>query len=180
MAYYLLSEDTTYNLVLNSTNKISGSNNNATYQVNFQDFLPQNFDKFKVVFSAQTAGGYYKDVGSNVYSSCKVYINFNSRSYSYDTSTKGQSTLMGILQRDVQTSTSIGNTLSAFYAQYPPRTIIRPITNQITVTFLNTQSSGAFVNTDSSGNALTDMTDYTIFLEFIPIGTSSKRETSTI
>ena len=50
-----------YTLFLNSTDKVSGSNNNANYQVNWDDFLPRDIDNYKVVFSFQTAGGYYRD-----------------------------------------------------------------------------------------------------------------------
>ena len=34
-----------YTLFINSNNKVSGTNNNATYQINW-DFLPQNASKF--------------------------------------------------------------------------------------------------------------------------------------
>jgi hypothetical protein len=50
-----------YTLFLNSTDKVSGTNNNANYQVNWDDFLPRDIDNYKVVFSFQTAGGYYRD-----------------------------------------------------------------------------------------------------------------------
>lgn len=50
-----------YTVFLNSNDKVSGSNNNATYQINWDDFLPRDVDFYKVVFSFQTAGGYYKD-----------------------------------------------------------------------------------------------------------------------
>jgi hypothetical protein len=50
-----------YTLFLNSTDKVSGTNNNANYDVNWDDFLPRDIDNYKVVFSFQTAGGYYRD-----------------------------------------------------------------------------------------------------------------------
>ena len=50
-----------YTVFLNSTDKVSGSNNNGTYQINWDDFLPRDVDFYKVVFSFQTSGGYYKD-----------------------------------------------------------------------------------------------------------------------
>ena len=51
----------TYNLIINSSDKISGTNNNATFQINWDDFLPRKFNMYKVIFSFQTTGGYYKD-----------------------------------------------------------------------------------------------------------------------
>ena len=50
-----------YTLFLNSTDKISGTNNNANYQVNWDDFLPREIENYKVVYSFQTAGGFYRD-----------------------------------------------------------------------------------------------------------------------
>ena len=50
-----------YSLVINSADKISGTNNNATYQVNWDDFLPRDISNYKVVYSFQTSGGYYCD-----------------------------------------------------------------------------------------------------------------------
>jgi len=50
-----------YTVFLNSTDKVSGSNNNANYQINWDDFLPRDVDFYKVVFSFQTSGGYYRD-----------------------------------------------------------------------------------------------------------------------
>jgi hypothetical protein len=56
-----MSEKETYTLFLNSTDKISGTNNNGQYLVNWDDFLPRGYNFFKMLFSFQTAGGYYKD-----------------------------------------------------------------------------------------------------------------------
>ena len=50
-----------YTVFLNSTDKVSGNNNNATYQINWDDFLPRDVDFYKLVFSFQTSGGYYRD-----------------------------------------------------------------------------------------------------------------------
>jgi hypothetical protein len=51
-----------YTLYISSNDKISGSNNNGVYDVNYSDFLPQDFDKYKVGFAFQSGGGQYKDV----------------------------------------------------------------------------------------------------------------------
>ena len=50
-----------YTLFLNSSDKVSGTNNNANFDVNWDDFLPRDIEYFKVVYSFQTAGGYYRD-----------------------------------------------------------------------------------------------------------------------
>ena len=57
----LVVDSTSYTKVIKSADKISGTNNNATYQVNWRDFLPDNYQCYKVAFSFQTIGDYYGD-----------------------------------------------------------------------------------------------------------------------
>ena len=184
LAFYSTMDKTTYSLVINSADKVSGTNNNANYNINFQNFLPQNYDKYKVIFSAQTACGYYKDPVGNAssYGSAKLLIDFNCRQYSYDTSKNSQSTVLGFLQRYGPTSavTTASTVLSTFYCQYPPRCITRPITTNIHVKFINKQDNTPFVDTNSSGATTTDMTSYSIFLEFIRLEDSIRNPNSTI
>ena len=293
----------TYSLVINSQDKISGTNNNATYQVNWDDFLPRDITNYKVLYAFRSAGGYYSDgltkiptttgganllysnspyvtsiystvgtlaVGSNTftvgtttganivnglyvfamsttntalncfpngttvigtsgtgtgatvyfsnnsiyplptgsyiymynnanvspvtYCSARLLLGFNTSSYSFDTSIKGQSINLGICQRDIQTSLSKSNTLSTFYCQIPPRCIVRPINNFINIQVLNncyfaggiTSYSGTnpatysltpvntnyLTDTNQVGSAIAssnDMTSYNLYLEFIPL-----------
>ena len=44
-------ETKSYTLYLSSVDKVSGTNNNATFNVNFQDFLPKEYDTYKIGFS---------------------------------------------------------------------------------------------------------------------------------
>lgn len=276
----LIVDATTYSLVINSADKISGTNNNATYQVNWRDFLPDNFNTYKVAFSFQTIGGYYGDgifsntgpnlgstvlttttqlygigvavigvasvvnvavgqyvigqginpgttvisiaannvtlsiptlgviangsqvyfyVAANVnaitYSSARVIMQNQGRSFSFDTQNKGPSTNLGILQRDIQLASSKSNALSCFYCQNPPRTLARPNQNLITINIMNNYSfAGGIVSynngvpiystmatnqnfltdTNASGSVIAaDMTGYTMLLEFIPISSSA-------
>lgn len=53
--------DATYTLVLNSNDKVAGTNNNATFQINWKDFLPEEYDRYKMVYTFQTSGGFYSD-----------------------------------------------------------------------------------------------------------------------
>ena len=71
------------------------------------------------------------------FSSARILANFGTKSYSYDTSVKGQSLNLGVITRDVQTVTSKSNTYSAFYCQNNPRTIKRPMNNQLTISIMN-------------------------------------------
>lgn len=53
-------ENKTYVLVLNSNQKVYGTNNQSQFNVDFS-FLPKNFQYFKMNYSFQSSGGVYKD-----------------------------------------------------------------------------------------------------------------------
>lgn len=241
---YSIIEKSSYTLYINSTDKLSGTkNNNASYQVNWDDFLPVKYRLYKMIWSLNSVGGYYKDtnnvtvqvsassagasninmtsttglfVGMGVVSSAYVAANsyivsitpntlvqlntslltaipnstnvnftgqifsggivkvdFGSGSLSFDTANKSGSYTVGYIQRDPQSTTSSSNTLSAFYAQNPPKTINRPSQNFLNVQVYNAQTPLLnLVNTDISGNALSDMTNYNLCMEFVPIDNS--------
>ena len=58
-------ETKNYSLFINSTDKLSGStNNNAKYDIGWDDFLPREYDNYKMSFSFQSVGGNYKDTTS--------------------------------------------------------------------------------------------------------------------
>jgi len=302
-----------YSLVINSADKISGTNNNATYSIDWEQFIPRDISNYKVAYSFQSVGGYYSDgvtkipnitgtsntllystspyastsnsasiavgvntfafsaagftgsvltsaaitaglyifvtnvnypglnffpIGTQVlgftggtpaggggstvylsagalyavpatsivtivsaanispvtYSSARLLLNFNSSSNSFDTGTKGKSINLGTCQRDIQTTTSKSNTLSTFYCQVPPRCMVRPHINLLTVQLFNncvfaggitsyngntpatysiTPTNNNFLtDTNQNGSAISttnDMTPYHLYLEFIPL-----------
>jgi len=138
---------------------------------------------YKVCFNFQTTAGNYKDgTYSSVYtafSSAIVKCNFGGRSYSFDTASTTSSTTLGIIQRDIQVSGTASNCLSCYYLFNAPRTINRPTTNVITFQIIN-QYQATFdatkaltnflVDTNTGGTALlSDMTPWTMFIEFVPI-----------
>ena len=163
-----MNDKTTYSLIVNSTDKLSGNNHDAKYQINWNDFLPEKYDKFKVSFTAQTAGGYYVDGSgsSDLYSCAKLLVDFNCRQFCWDTSQKCQSTCMGFLQRD---TLSTSNFLYALHGSNSSRCISKPNTNILNVKFINQTNGDLMVETDDDGNEEDDMTSYTIIFEFKPI-----------
>lgn len=46
-------ETKTYTLFLASADKVSGTNNSAVFNVNWDSFLPREYDTYKVTFSYQ-------------------------------------------------------------------------------------------------------------------------------
>jgi hypothetical protein len=176
-------EKPTYTLVLNSNDKINSTKNyNASFNVNFDSFLPRDFDLYKVLYSFYTVGGNYKDATyltvQYVFSNAKIAIDFQGRSFSFDSSSSSNSNCLGFISRDLQLSTSSSNTLSCWHGQNPPKTISRPNQNIINVQVINTFNSTStstvyLTDTNSAGTSLsTDMSAWTMILEFIPIGSS--------
>ena len=171
-------EKETYTLFINSNDKVSGSNNNAVFDIHWDDFLPRDFTEYKMIFSFQTTGGFYGDGTYSstryVFSTAKVLMNLQGRSFSYDTSTKSPSISLGFIQRDIQTSTTSSNTLSCFYLQNPPKTLSRPNQNLINVQIMNSYNNILLTDTTAAtgGSLATDMTSWTLICEFIPVGES--------
>jgi len=50
-----------YTVFISSNDKVSGTNNNGTYQINWDDILPRNYLAFKCGFMFQSGGGKYTD-----------------------------------------------------------------------------------------------------------------------
>jgi hypothetical protein len=167
----VLTEQVTYSVVINSINKVSGLNNNCTFIIPWLQVLPQKFEKYKIIYNLQTTGGNYIDskTGGITYSSAKLLIDFGVKSFTYDTQFSGPSNTLGIVTRDIQTSNSSSNCFSAFFYQNCSKTISKPTSNSVNIQLLNNFNNGPLYNTDASGNVLTDMTSWILFLEFIPI-----------
>ena len=170
-----------YNFYLNSSDKIAETNNNATFNILWDNILPKNnINDYKVSFSFQTSAGYYKDTvnGGVTYtqytlcnSNIKILANFNTSNNTYDTSTKSQSNILGYATRDIQNAStlSIGNTFSCWYDYNPPKYIIKPSTNQLTIQLLNMYSNNNLVDTNATGAVYTDCTPWTMILSLQPI-----------
>jgi hypothetical protein len=168
------SESRNYTLYINSADKISGTNNNAIFYVEWENFLPNTFNEYKMAWCMQTTGGYYKDTGSaTIYSTAKVSADFGTKQYSYDTSKRSSSNTIGYLTRDQQTSTTSSNILTCFYYQFPAKTIQRPSNNTFNISITNMYTGIPFVNTDNTGVATSDMTNWQLCMEFSPIESSA-------
>ena len=113
--------------------------------------------------------------GSVVYSGARLTCNLLGRSYSFDTSNKGSTYTLGVLQRDIQTASSSSNSYSAFYLNFPPKTMSRPNQNLITINFYNSFNNQLLTDTSTTGVPSTDMAPYTLMLEFTPINESFNR-----
>ena len=121
-----------YNLYLASNDKVSGTNNNAVFNVNWEAFLPRDFDTYQIMFNMNVVAGYYKDIsGTTSLSHVKVVLDTQGRSFSYDTSTSSPSFTLGYANREPSNATSTLNGYNAFFGYNAPKTINRPTQNQI-------------------------------------------------
>ena len=152
-----------YNLATNATYITAGNN------------LSSGSGTFTLsnTFGVSPTGLSIAGTGNVVYSGVKIVIDTLGRSYSYDTSTKSRSLVLGYGQRDIQTGTSTSNSFSAFYLQFPSKTVCRPNQNVINVRLYNNFNNLLLLDTDSTGNVLSDCTNYSLILEFVPIPESA-------
>ena len=169
-----------YNIYINSNDKMSGKNNNATFQINWNDFLPRNYKYYNVTFSFQTAPGYYKDdtTNSKFYSNCEINCDFYTTTFSFDTATKANSLTLGYAQRDIQTASgnNLKNTFACFYNYNCPKTIVRPENNLITISIYNMAAIVGGTNTllfdtdnATSPTVASDMTAWSMIMSFSPV-----------
>ena len=172
-----------YTIYLNSSDKQTGTNNNATFYIDWNKILKQDENvKYKVSFSITVANGYYKDVTgvattytvfTQLYSSIKIYGNFQCNSLTYD-SKQSQSTLLGCCDRNVQTSATgannltIGNGYSCFFMYNPSKIINKPTSNYINIQ-LQDFLGNPLCDTNIVGGKYTDCTPWILILQFEPI-----------
>ena len=189
MAYNMMSNfnylDTkSYTLFLSSADKVSGTNNNAIFDIKWESFLPKEFTQFKVAYSFVSTGGYYFDIPTGAtpsnYNNCRIVADFNARSCSYDSGVKGPSLTLGYAQRDIQITGSSSNSFSSFFYQYPGKTIFTPTQNSLNIKIYNpgpqlSVVNQLLVNTNATGVSTGDMTSWNMVMEFVPISQSQQK-----
>jgi hypothetical protein len=125
-----------YNIYINSNDKMSGKNINATFQINWNDFLPRNYKYYNVTFSFQTAPAFYKvdTTNSKFYANCEINCDFYTKTFSFETSTQASSITLDYSQRVIQTASNYNskNTFACFNRYSTSKTITRPENNIIT------------------------------------------------
>jgi hypothetical protein len=144
-----------YTLYLNSVDRISGTNNNATFNINWEALLPHDNKLYKIIFTFQSIGGYYKDFatyggGPLFYNSARIRANFKGKNFSLDSSSNGPSMDIGVISRDIQSATSSSNSFGCYYGYNPGKTISKPnenltvqIVNNYTYSYSNNNYAGS-------------------------------------
>ena len=161
-----------YNLYLASADKVSGTNNNAVFNVNWESFLPRDYDSYQVTFNFNATAGYYKDIGNTtIYSTAKIVLDTQGRSFSYDTSMTGPALTLGYANREPSNAVSNTNGFNAFFGYNAPKTINRPTQNQINIKIYNVQGGILLTDTTTASPSVpaADMTPWVMILSFTPI-----------
>ena len=121
----------TYNLYLSSNDKISGTHNNPTFNVNWDTFLPRN-KYFSVNFSFVSCAGQYADcviASQSLYNSA-IKINCNLQDTHFSSDTSSQSTTMNLGYAGIDCAYVIsytkGNSYISNYLSNPSKVCIRP------------------------------------------------------
>jgi len=132
----------TYNLYLSSNDKISGTHNNPTFNVNWDAFLPRN-KYFSVNFSFVSCAGQYSDcviASQSLYNSA-IKINCNLQDTKFSSDTSSQSTTMNLGYAGIDCAYVIsytkGNSYIANYLSNPSKVVIRPQNSQLTFWIYN-------------------------------------------
>jgi len=169
--------DQVYSFVLESKDKISGNNNNATFNLLFS-ILPREYKYYRVSFSFMTEADFFVD----------SYPNTTDITYS---SQCGRITTSLLLQSSIKTDNSPSNTLGFVYRNIStqnatltnaicyitatPATnaeivVLRPDVDQITVNVYAGVGTTPLVSTNNLGTVLSsELPPYILILQFTPV-----------
>jgi hypothetical protein len=168
-----------YTFVINSRDKISGTNNNAIFNINF-NILPREFRYYQVKFSMVTDSAFYVDTYDTtgnvnmIYTPQTAFIACSLLSPLSRQTDNSPSDVLGVILRNQSQSTTIGaNSIRYYFANENtnvPITVLRPEQDNMTITII-TGSIGTFlVSTNLDGSALqSDMSNYVLTLKFTPV-----------
>ena len=105
-------ETKSYTLFISSNDKVSGTNNNATFNINWDSFLAREYDTYKLAFSFQTGGGNYKD---NQQFSTSASWTFNGNTLTIPTgSTYNNSLKVGMFITGTSASLKVGTYITGY------------------------------------------------------------------
>ena len=131
-----MSDSKSYLLNLDSRDKISGKNNDANFNINWDSFLPRIPTQYEVSFLFQSAGGSYADAGkNNLFSSCNIKADFTKNSKTFDSTTNSKSDILGFGRRTIQSGYS---EYSSIFEYNPKKVISTPNQNLVNFQITNT------------------------------------------
>jgi hypothetical protein len=169
-----------YTFVINSRDKISGDNNNATFLVNFR-ILPDEIKYYNVHYTFYSTPSYYYDhvdSGNDIVSlSGNGWIECN-LPFTKSAQTNGSPTkLLGNWVRQVDNNADVGggNITAICYLQSVngttnvPRIVSKPYTETLNVSIYNSFSDNLMTDTETDGTLTDDMTSWILTLNLEPV-----------
>ena len=169
--------DQVYSFVVESKDKISGNNNNATYNLMFS-LLPREYKYYKVAFSFMCEPDFFVD----------SYTGATDITYSSEC---GRITTSLLLQSSMKTDNSPSNTLGFVYRSISTQNatvtnhicyitadkstnqeivVLRPDVDQIKINILAGVGNNPLVSTNNDGTVLSsELPPYIMILQFTPV-----------
>ena len=167
-----------YTFVLNSRDKIAGSNNSATYNILFSR-LAREYKYYSVSFTFTTDPAFFADTYDTVgnvditYSSENGHIRTNLLSQTSINTANSPSTVLGVIFRNFNTlNTTTTNNICYLYATDATNqdvVVLRPELDQIKIDLFVNSSDTPLVSTNNLGTLQADSPPYMLIMKFTPI-----------
>lgn len=164
-----------YNLVIRSSDKISGDNNDCTFDVRWNTVLSPFYDRYVMSWNFYSSGASLKDgTYSSVdyfFQTAAVHLDFESKKFIYDTKSKSQSTYAGIIYRYESTAADgVTSFMKSDLTTNFPLVMSRPTQADLKVSLWHVGSNSDTLFTDGeSGFFADDFVDWTMTLSFSPV-----------
>jgi hypothetical protein len=167
-----------YSFVINSQEKIAGTNNSATYNLMFS-ILPREYQYYKVGFSLVTDPAFFVDTYDTVsnvnmtYTTGCGHIETTLLLQSSMKTNNSPSNVLGFFTR----STSVQNTTTTNHICYMNAdksinqeiVVLRPDVDQISINIYTGTGSTLLVSTNNNGILQSDMPNYLLIMQFTPV-----------
>jgi len=168
----------TYTFVINSRDKIAGTNNAATYNLMFS-ILPREYQHYKVGFCFNTDPAFFVDTYDTV---GNVNMTYTTGCGHIETSLLLQTSMgtnnspsntLGLITRSASTQNTTTTNhicyITANEGTNPEITVLRPGIDQININIFSGSGSTPFVSTNNNGILQSDLPPYLLIMQFTPV-----------
>jgi len=169
--------DQVYSFVVESKDKISGTNNSATYNLLFS-ILPREYKYYQVEFSFYTQPAFFTDTYSDTttitYSSEVGRITTSLLLQSSMKTDNSPSNTLGFVTRSISTqNATLSNNICYIKADKTTNeeiVVLRPDVDQITINVYRGVGTSLLVSTNADGSVLqADLPAYIMIMKFTPV-----------
>lgn len=167
----------TFSIVIDSRDKISGTNNSCLFNVNW-NILPDNIKYWRLTYSFYTTTSFYKDsvsAGNAItYTASNGFITTNLFTPLSNQSNNSQTKILGFWVKQMNpTNITAHPYLTYLYSSIEntsaPLTILRPSNQNIQINIYNLFNNSLVVDTAHDGTQQADMSAWVLNLNFEPV-----------